>query len=264
MTMATLGQSLRDAVRKLAYGASIEQLKKRGIKQVNVVGIDRIVALVEEAVNRSLRNKLRGLDRSFVADAAKSEFMRMLRDDGRTDPDAELHRMYERAEEEVDDLRDQLGRARKLLDERLGLAAELEAGRYAGENEALAKQIHELFGEFVREGRNDLGRLRDAVLEKFAAVLDQERQAAVAAREAARDREIDVLERRIAKMTQALEENEARLAEVAMMRPGDEGLASIYREVQGLRATARDYERKRALMTEIFRANLALQKGIAG
>ncbi len=261
--MGTLGTSLREAVKKLAYGTSVEQLRKRGIKQVNVVGLDRIVVLIEESVNRSLRNKLRGLERSFVADATKNEFLRMLNGTANADPAAELAEMRVRAEEELDDLREQLTQARSQLQDRLSLAADVEADRFRGENQKHARSVQDLFAKFVRSGSTDLSMLRNDVLEYFLGALDHERQAAVAAREAVRNREVELLERRIGKMTQALAENEARLAEAAALRDVDPGVPSIYREVQGLKMGANQYEKKRALMAEIFKANLALQKGIA-
>ena len=69
--MASLKSSLKDAVRRLAFSTSVDQLKKRGVKNVNVVGLDRIVQLIEEAVHRSLKNRLLVGDRMAVADATK-------------------------------------------------------------------------------------------------------------------------------------------------------------------------------------------------
>ena len=37
--MAELRSTLRDAVRKLAFNTSVDQLKKSGVKKVNVLGI---------------------------------------------------------------------------------------------------------------------------------------------------------------------------------------------------------------------------------
>lgn len=79
----------------------------------------------------------------------------------------------------------------------------------------------------------------------------------------ARSEEIDRLERRIAKLTAALEETEARLARMGEERVGDPGLASSYRSVQGLRGTERDYERKMSLLRDILEANLDLQRKLA-
>ena len=52
---------------KLAYSTSVDQLKKRGVNKVNVLGVDRIAMLIQEAVKKSLRFRLLALDREEVA-----------------------------------------------------------------------------------------------------------------------------------------------------------------------------------------------------
>ena len=61
--MADLRKNLRDALRKMSYSTSVDQLRRRGVRQVNVLGLDRVVSLVEQAVYHSLRHRLMGLDR---------------------------------------------------------------------------------------------------------------------------------------------------------------------------------------------------------
>ena len=50
------------------------------------------------------------------------------------------------------------------------------------------------------------------------------------------------------------------LAEVSALKGVVPGVASTYREVQGLSPTARDRERKAAILREIFAANLELAR----
>jgi hypothetical protein len=261
--VSNLSQSLKDAVKRLAYGASLDQLKKRGIQKVNVLGIDRIVALIEEAVNRSLKHKLMGLERSVVADRTKEEFLKLLKSNEELEKSRdELAQMQQRAQEEIDEVRQQLAQQKAALAERLGVAHEQESRRYQGENAAIARELDALFRQFVQLGKTDVGTLRDGVVALVRKVVDAERQTALAALAAARDREVEILERRIGKMTDALEQNEQRMAEVLAMKDVDSGVASVYREVQGLNSSARSYQKKKELMSEIFKANLALQKGI--
>lgn len=261
--MANLSQSLKDAVKRLAYGASLDQLKKRGIQKVNVLGIDRIVALIDEAVNRSLKHKLMGLERSAVADRTKEEFLKLLKSNEELEKSRdELAMMQERAQEEIDEVRYELEKQKKALAERLGVAHDQENRRYQGENAAIARDIDGLFRQFAQHGKTDVGSLRDGVVALVHRVVDAERQTALAALAAARDREVEILERRIGKMTDALELNEQRMAEVLAMKDVDPGIASVYREVQGLNSTSRSFQKKKELMSEIFKANLALQKGI--
>ena len=91
-------------------------------------------------------------------------------------------------------------------------------------------------------------------------IVSGERRESIRAREQVRDREVDNLQRRIRKLTSSLEETEHRLSEVTAIRNLDEGISSVYREVQGLNRSDRAYGHKKELMADIFRANLALQK----
>lgn len=74
---------------------------------------------------------------------------------------------------------------------------------------------------------------------------------------------IDLLERRIAKLTHALGVTEEELKRVAALKNIDLGLASVYRSVQGLSDDALNKERKREMMREIFHANYELKKRLA-
>ena len=76
---------------------------------------------------------------------------------------------------------------------------------------------------------------------------------------AARGR-IDLLERRLAKLTHLLGVTEEELQRVAAMKGIDLGLASIYRSVQGLSDDASNKEKKIEMMKEIFKANLEMRK----
>ncbi len=76
---------------------------------------------------------------------------------------------------------------------------------------------------------------------------------------AARER-IDVLERRIAKLTHILGITEEELARVALIKGIDLGIASIYRSVQGLSPEASQRERKLAMMRDIFEANVEFRR----
>lgn len=73
-------------------------------------------------------------------------------------------------------------------------------------------------------------------------------------------RNLDVLQRRATKLERSLQEARAALAYVAGLEHVDEGIASIYRAVQGLSLEDPQRESKRDALERIFRANLALQQ----
>lgn len=77
-------------------------------------------------------------------------------------------------------------------------------------------------------------------------------------------RTIDMLERRIGKLSHALGVTEEELKRIAAMKNVELGQASIYRTVQGLSDDASDKERKREMMKDIFHANFELKKRLSG
>lgn len=259
--MSKFTDSLKEAVRQMAFRTSVDELKKQGVRKVNVLGVDRIIALIDEAVHRSLKNRLVGVEREAAAEATKAEFLRLLQsneDLQRQKTEAETLR--ERAEEEVDQLRRELGTQREALQRKLQQGA-LGSVRHAGANAAIAQKITELFAAMATGGEAvNLGTAHARVLELVMDVVDSERTAADEARRALHDRDVDVLQRRIAKLVESLSHTEHRLQAVTAMKDLDNGISSVYREVQGLPADEARFGRKRELMTEIFRANLALQK----
>jgi hypothetical protein len=69
---------------------------------------------------------------------------------------------------------------------------------------------------------------------------------------------VQVLERRIAKLLRALESAEQRISRLESLDPAV-GIASLYREVQGLAPDETNHEIKLQMMAAIFEANLALR-----
>lgn len=78
-----------------------------------------------------------------------------------------------------------------------------------------------------------------------------------------RDLLIDRLERRVKKLAEALEQSERALTRVMQSRAIDDGVASIYKVVQGLPGDEANLEQKRAMMAEIFSANFELKERLA-
>jgi len=75
-----------------------------------------------------------------------------------------------------------------------------------------------------------------------------------------KERQIEMLERRIAKLTQALGMTEQDLLRVMALKGIDSGLPSIYKSVQGLSSGEAEFDRKKAMMLTILEANLALKR----
>ncbi|MBK8097804.1 MAG: hypothetical protein IPK26_11895 [Planctomycetes bacterium] len=258
----SLKDTLKEAVKQMAFKTSLDSLKKKGVQQVSVLGIDRIIALIDEAVHRSLKSRLVGVEREAVADATKAEFLRMLRSNEELQAQkSEVQKLKERAEEEVDQLRRELQSQHQELQIKLDAGDPARASRYEGENAAIAGRVNELFHLLGQSGGAiGLSTVQDKVLELLMEVVAGERKDAEAARKALHDRDVDLLQRRIGKLNESLAHTERRLREVAAMKSLDDGISSVYRDVQGLRADDMQVGRKKELMAEIFKANLQLQK----
>ncbi len=260
--MADLRKNLRDALRKMSYSTSVDQLRRRGVRQVNVLGLDRVVSLVEQAVYHSLRHRLVGLDRKQVADATKAEFIRLLQTNQKLNKDRQkLQEVKRRSEEEVHHLRRELAQQRKTLRTKLDEAASRRDEQREDDDNVIIERLETLFGAVASHRNVDLNKLQARVTDTVLEMVATERHAAISAREELHSREVDVLQRRIAKVNQALGDTERQLSESMGARPGEDGLASKYREVQGLSPDEANYQRKKELVYELFRANLALQKG---
>jgi hypothetical protein len=266
VTVSGFKETLKDAVRQLSFRTSLESLRKRGVQQVSVLGIDRITALIEAAVHRSLKSRLVGVEREAVADATKAEFLRLLRNNEDLQRQkSEIEQQRERAEEEIDQLRRELTRQQQALKLKLDEEALTVANRYEGEDAAIAKKIADVVRSLAQaQSAPGAGSVEQRLLELVMDVVSGERRAAEAARAALRDREVDTLQRRIKKLNENLTATEHRLQHVAALKAVDGGISSLYREVQGLDMNEQHAARKKELMAEIFKANLQLQKGGAG
>ncbi len=257
--MGRLSDNLRDAVKKLAYRTSVDQLKRKGYDKVNVLGVDRITNLIQEAVQRSLRTRLLAVERQEVASATKDEFMRLLKsNEDLSRQHDELKRLKDAAEEQVDHLRRELVEQQGLLKSKLESAETEAAERYTGEDQQIAERMQTLMVGLAHAGDN--AEARERILGLVMEIVREQRREAIEAREGLRDREVRNLQRRITKLHGALEETEGKLTKVTAVKNIDDGISSIYREVQGIQPDEADQVHKKSLMANIFEANVKLQK----
>jgi hypothetical protein len=262
--LAGFKESLKQAVRQMSLKTSVDSLKKRGVQEVNVLGLDRIVGLVETAVSRALRSRMVGIERVAIEDAAKAEFLRLLKSNETLQQQkSEIERQKDAVEEELDLMRRELSERKQELQVRLEAHELDDAARYEGENATIRRRIAEVLAALA--GQPVSGRQLEArVAELVIGLVGEERRSADAARSALRDREVENLQRRIAKLGETLQTTERRLQQVAATKDVEQGISSIYRDVQGVRAEDDQGSRKKELMAELFKANLALQKKRGG
>ena len=101
---------------------------------------------------------------------------------------------------------------------------------------------------------------REQILDLVMEIVRGQRREAIEAREELQDREVNTLQRRISKLHTALEETEERLITMTAIKNLDQGISSVFKEVQGLDSEGDRFGQKRLLMTNIFEANVRIQK----
>ncbi|MFY9345527.1 MAG: hypothetical protein WAT39_23760 [Planctomycetota bacterium] len=254
----TLEKKLKTAVQNMAVRTSLDDLKKKGVQQVNVLGLERIVTLVATAVHRSLRSQVGGVDRQAVTDATKAEFLRLLRsNEDLQRQKSEVDRQKQEAEEEIAQLRAELAQQNEALQAKLAADAAAVDDRHRHEDAEVARQVAAAMQSLGGTEGAPVTEAQAAMTRLVLDLLAGERRAANEARRALQDREVETLQRRIQKLTSALGQTEQRLQAAVK---NDAGLASGYRPEQGLTPDAADAARKKELLTEIYQTNLELQK----
>jgi diguanylate cyclase (GGDEF)-like protein len=142
---------------------------------------------------------------------------------------------------------------------RAPLPAPADEGLTAIAGRLLGDKIRELFG--LNEGDRDLLlQIQKQVVAEALREMKGELVSQLSTTESEQARQIELLERRIAKLTKSLGMTEAELQRVLRAKSIDPGIASIYKSVQGLSGDDVRIELKRALMEKIFEANVELRK----
>lgn len=166
--------------------------------------------------------------------------------------------MWREAESEIEALRSDIAAATKTFRAEQE-SLEDEAGDAGGLKRAeLVDKLQRIFAGVTRTP--EIEKLESDVVEFAVAELYEERRKAVAAQMREHARVVEMLERRIAKLTQTIGVTEEELARVMAMKMVDPGVASIYRTVQGLKGDDPSAQAKKAMMSTIFEQNLAFQK----
>lgn len=167
----------------------------------------------------------------------------------------ELYQLYEREEKPASskDVLDLLGRAeamgyRQRLEGLVSEGADLAAAANVVADEVIDRAVADARAQWERE----LAETNQEIQRKVAGAAEVEDAAAFL-------REIDQLNRRIAKLMGSLEATEQEVATLRALKGVEDGVESIYRDVQGLDGADARTEVKKELMGAIFQANMDLQ-----
>ncbi len=247
-----------------------------GGQKLNLVGRDQFARAVTAAVRHGIEAHFEGADPARIEAAvntAKSGMVHLLRRESKAvrglpkaaflkdvkESKAKIEAEREAAKRELEGL---LGQLTSRRDEVGQMEANLVAeSRLSGmeQDYELSQRVQAMFAAL--DDTPELREIRAQVTQLMLTQMQSERDKVIDAQMAEHRREVANFERRISKLTSSLELTEEELKRIAAAKGIDPGVASIYRDVQGLDSGDADYETKKELMSCIFEANLALQKG---
>jgi len=240
------------------YSKRLTLVNRDVLRRIVMGSVDRAVDVAQEGtlidtlvaeLARSLRREgraIRGLTRrQFLEELERSNH--------------ELLQLRRQAESELSNLQAELMLHRRMLDDaHAAMVARADADAPIFD----AKVREDLAALFDRAeaGELTLQELRAEVDALVQASSSEGRGRMLDAWAVERDRQVDLLRRRINKLNRSLEASEEALQRLSSHAEEDPGIASIYRTVQGLEMTANHLARKRVMLAEIYRANLRLRE----
>lgn len=232
-------------------------------RQLRVISRQPLEAAFEAALARSLRRHAPELDERTIAivrEQAFRDFMQLVGQNVRNVRGVskrEFMAEFERSHADVLKQREEARRELARLQLRVELLRRLKAGQgSADEAGSPLDEALQLLFRRARSGELDMDDLKREV-ELMAlefAHFDKKRS------QSEYDRQLDVFERRIAKLNSSLKVSEETIEALARHKAGDPGIASIYRTVQGLSADDTLHAVKHELLVKLFEANLALRE----
>lgn len=245
-------------------------------RKLKVIGKQPLAQVIDLAVSRALRRKLRKYDPAQVASVQKlvrEEFLQLLEGNARSVRGVskaafmvELERSRDNIIRSRNEARVELKELRRKMNAFVGLqemddAIEERGARSFDEvhRHVIADKMRDLF-DLAARGEISQEELNEQLLGLASRSVEEDRQRIRNERTAEYDRQSENFERRISKLRGALERSELALAELAKRKDIDSGIASIYRNVQGLSLEEEDHRAKEVILEQLFRANLLLQQ----
>ncbi|MFH0944734.1 MAG: hypothetical protein V2A76_06010 [Planctomycetota bacterium] len=273
-----LANSLFRLFRENSDVIPVSRLKKQGVKSVTVLDWERIESLINRAVREALSRH--GVDLSertlaSVNQEAREAFARLVeqRDAIREERDT-LKRTARTLEVEREELAANLDALHQELYASTGALAHERRHTVSAENvtvdpKGIAQYAARLERELRRmlrsgEGDGSEGDLAASVTALARRLLNDERKGALETARKEQVHRIEKLERRIAKLKGMLSESEQLVGRLRGSAQGadDEGVESIYREIQGMDGDDVLAAEKQGLLDEIFRLNVELREVI--
>jgi hypothetical protein len=273
----TPNRALVDALIEHGRAETPAQLAARGVKHVRSVSLQRVSRLIDQAIQNTLMERsllapdagagaveggaqATSADKAVVLEHASARFQQLLGAGRALESSSQaIGAELGELELELAALRERPERESAVVERRKERSDEhRRQDKLVGD--AIAEVLGVLGSRLSPEAGGELGKVEGKVVEICLALIRDERQRALAAEVTAYDRQVELLERRIAKLVETLRRVEVALGRVKALKHVDDGIESIFRVVQGLDVGAEDAGRKKALLSEIFKANLELRR----
>jgi hypothetical protein len=273
--MNTIAEKIYRMIRERSLGTELSSLKQRGVKRVSVFKSNQLGDLVAMAVEQVLdefgvklsRGELEGLSAE-----GRAAFLKVLEErDAYKSVVEKLQQEQETLRLHKDVLLGQIEREGSLLeDER-----EFWKGEpLTDDPEAFRDRIRGVLDRSLQRQIDRLGPDPDPRVVKFICDLvegigkDLDSASMEAMRELREryrsegERRIRTLERRIEKLRDSLRRAEDALVRLDEEGVPDDGIASIYKTVQGLSPAEQNYDQKKKMLEEIFQLNVKIREEI--
>lgn len=248
-----IDNALTDVVRRWAKETTPEEMQARGVRKVRSVSLSKVSGLIEKAINRALIERTLGSvgdDQEAFSSAAREEFVRLIQGGKPQSAPPEAGSALDRLKSQLRNQRQDLAENQQLLSHKNGVKGPAD--------EDLQTDLKKVFSSWGGDGER-LSPLEQEIVKVAVGALRQERRRGQQAELDRQQKETDLLERRVAKLNKELQNTEAELARVIATKDVDNGVGSMYGEVQGLGAADTQFERKSELMTALFAANIELR-----
>ncbi len=267
-SMNSIAEKIYRLIRERSLGTDLTSLKQRGVKRVSVFKSNQLGSLVALAVEQVLREygvKLSQGDLDNLSEEGRRAFISLLKE---RDSYKELCENFEKQQEKLemhrDVLKGQIEREDTMLETERGFWEEMPVGTGS---EAYRVRLEEVLDRNLESRIEMLGASPDARLVKFleemveglhreldtlfSAAVDEMRSEYAAEGE----KRIETLERRVQKMRESLDRAEDALMRAQAAGPTEDGIASIYKTVQGLTPDDEAFSQKKGMLEEIFQLN---------
>ena len=257
---------------------SLKRLERRGLKNVSVLNLKDLKTLIQQGVDSTLASMgitLSAQDLQQVNERTREQLVKIITD--RNELEASVRYMAQELDQLKDNsllLKTELEVNRRLLSKEEKLVRSGSTipgvsidGGLNGTTPSPSSDvdIESLLSDRLKglfEDHQDGRALHKDAIRITMNVLAEEREQALERARADHETRIDQLKRRINKLNAKLNETETLLSRVRAESTMDPGVASEFRDVQGISDQAVFKEEKKALLQEIFTLNKELKQMI--